>query len=227
MPLPTGSTRLAAYAGLATVDTWLAGRTQTRRTRVARALTKPALMPALAAAVPPASAGVGVGLVGSWQGDVALLADGPRAFRWGIASFAAAHLGYVTTLAGVVDRDRLRTSRRVRGLVLSTAATAPVMGLAARRIDPSLALPVTAYTALVSATGVLTQVVAADQPRDARLLLAAGGLTFLVSDTTLGTRDLLLADCPDARTRPLERAVMATYTLAQLLLLEGFRRLRR
>lgn len=219
--------RHLAYATLAVADTVLAGRAQTGRVRAARAVTKPALVPALAAAVPPRGPALVVASVGSWKGDVALMLDGPRAYRWGICSFAAAHLGYVVALVPVVDRDRLRTSRRVRVLVGSTLLLAPVMGLAAHRVDPRLGVPVTAYTAFVSATGALSQVVAEDQPRSARLLLATGGATFLLSDTTLGTRDLLLAGRPDASTRGLERVVMATYTLAQLLLAEGFHRLRR
>lgn len=217
---------LLAYAGLSVADTFLAGRPQTGWVRAARVVTKPALMPALAAAAPPSSPALAVATAGSWKGDVALMLDGPRAYRWGIVSFAAAHAGYVAALVPVVDTERLRRSRRVRLVVGSTAVLAPVMALAARRVDPRLGLPVAAYTAFVSATGALTQVVTEDQPRDARLLLAAGGATFLLSDTTLGTRDLLLAGRPDAETRGLERVVMATYTLAQLLLAEGFRRLR-
>lgn len=218
---------LAAYAGLAAVDTYLAGRAQVGWVRAARVVTKPALMPALAVAVPPAGPALTVAAVGSWQGDVALMVDDPRAYRWGIASFAAAHAGYVAALVPVLDRERLRRSRRMRVVVGSTLALAPVVGVAAHRVDARLAVPVTVYTAFVSATAALTQAVADDQPRAARALLAAGGATFLLSDTTLGTRDLLLAGRPDAETRGLERVVMATYTLAQLLLAEGFRRLHR
>ena len=53
----------------------------------------------------------------------------------------------------------------------------------------------------------------------------ARAAVFLASDTELGTRDLVLAGRPDASTRGMERVVMATYTLAQVLLGLGCRRL--
>ena len=81
----------------------------------------------------------------------------------------------------------------------------------------------TAYTLTVASMAAVTQAVDADPT--SRRLLAAGGAVFLASDTVLGTRDLVLAGRPDASTRWMERVVMATYTLAQVLLGLGFRRL--
>ena len=46
---------LGGYAALAVADTWLAGLAPTPGVRLARAVTKTALMPVLAAAVPPRS----------------------------------------------------------------------------------------------------------------------------------------------------------------------------
>ena len=214
---------LGGYAALAVADTWLAGLAPTPGVRLARAVTKTALMPVLAAAVPPRSPAVAVGLAGSWAGDVALMVDGPSAFRAGVASFAVAHGGYVAALAPHGSRDRLRASRRVRLMAGSTLASAPLMGLAAHRVDPRLGVPVTAYTLTVASMAAVTQAVDADPT--SRRLLAAGGAVFLASDTVLGTRDLVLAGRPDASTRWMERVVMATYTLAQVLLGLGFRRL--
>ena len=217
------SAALGGYTALAVADTWLAGRAPTARVRAARAVTKPALMPGLAAAVPPRSPAVAVGVVGSWAGDVSLMVDGPRAFRAGVASFAVAHGGYVAALAPHLSRDRLRASRRVRLMAGSTLASAPLMGLAARRADRRLGGPVTAYTVTVASMAAVTQAVDADPVT--RRLLAVGGAVFLASDTVLGTRDLVLAGRPDASTRWMERVVMATYTLAQALLGLGLRRL--
>ena len=214
---------LAAYAALAVADTWLAGRLPSPGVRAARAVTKTALVPTLAAAVPPRSPAVAVGLAGSWAGDVALMVDGPRAFRAGVASFAVAHGGYVAALAPHVSRERMLASRRGRLMAGSTLASAPLMGLAAHRVDPRLGVPVTAYTLTVASMAAVTQAVGSDPAT--RRLLAVGGAVFLASDTVLGTRDLVLAGRPDASTRWMERVVMATYTLAQALLAVGFRRL--
>ena len=173
--------------------------------------------------MPPRSPAVAVGLAGSWAGDVALMVDGPRAFRAGVASFAVAHGGYVAALAPHVSRERMLASRRVRLMAGSTLASAPLMGLAAHRVDPRLGVPVTAYTLTVASMAAVTQAVGSDPAT--RRLLAVGGAVFLASDTVLGTRDLVLAGRPDASTRWMERVVMATYTLAQALLAVGFRRL--
>ena len=43
-----------AYVGLSVADTYLAGRAQTGWVCAARVVTKPSLVPALSAAVPPA-----------------------------------------------------------------------------------------------------------------------------------------------------------------------------
>ncbi len=221
--MPRPSAVLAGYAALALADTWLAGRSPSAGVRAARAVTKTALMPVLAAAVPPRSPAVAIGLAGSWAGDVSLMVDDPRAFRAGVASFAVAHGGYVAALAPHVSRDRLLRSRRVRLMAGSTLASAPLMGLAAHRVDPRLGGPVTAYTLTVASMAAATQAIDADATT--RRLLAVGGAVFLASDTVLGTRDLVLAGRPDASTRWMERVVMATYTLAQVLLGLGFRRL--
>lgn len=225
-----GAGRWAAYVALAATDTWLAGRPRTRSTLAARFLTKPTLVPALALAAPPPTPAAALALAGSWAGDVALLSERPAAFRAGIGAFALAHAGYAAALAPHVDVRRLR-SPAVRGLLAATALLAPVMGTAARRVDPSLGAPVAAYALCVASTAAATRAVTVEQPLPARRALAAGGTAFLVSDTVLGVRALVLATRTDPLDAPprgggLERTVMATYTLAQGLLAAGLRGLR-
>lgn len=97
------------YAGLAVLDTALAGSTR-RGARRLRFLTKPLLMPSLAAAsaTSPRSSGLrGSTLVAqgfSWGCDVALLAHGTPAFAAGAGSFGVAHLAYLSGFVGRTDR---------------------------------------------------------------------------------------------------------------------------
>ncbi|MBF4161397.1 lysoplasmalogenase [Nocardioides acrostichi] len=214
---------LAAYVAVAAADTWLAGRTPTTPVRTARWVTKPALMPLLALARPPRSTGAAVALAGSWAGDVALLAHDarpmPSLYRAGVGSFAVAHAGYLAAMSPQVSRERLG-SRLVRGLALAGVVGGPAMGLSAARVDRGLGVAVAAYSLCVSGTAALGAATAGPGAR----WLAVGGATFLASDATLGTRDLLLAGRPAAGTRWMERIVMATYTAAQAMLAQGLRR---
>lgn len=74
-----------------------------------------------------------------------------------------------------------------------------------------------AYAALLAAAvGTATHLDDA-VPVAAQRLLGAGAWMFLLSDTLLGVRTFVLDD----PTSGLERAVMATYTLAQALLVEA------
>ncbi len=221
----TTPTRLKlAYAGLAATDAWLSGIPD-RRAHLARFVTKPLLMPTLAASLvtspraadSPLRTTTLVAQAGGWGGDVALLAHGTRPFIAGTGSFAVGHLAY---LGGFVRRRSttpLADSPAARTVVASWALTAPVMGLMARRKEPGLGRPVLGY-----ATMLATMVVAATHldptlSTASRRLTAAGAGMFMLSDTLLGIRKFVLADPPPA----LESAVMATYTTAQFLLSEG------
>ena len=110
-----GLSRAAALAVVA-ADAGLAAAGARR----ARRVSKPAVLPmvALAARRPGGQlagrpVGLGVALVGSWVGDVALLSRSPQGLLGGIGGFAAAHLGYLAEIR-----------RFARAPVPSTTATA-------------------------------------------------------------------------------------------------------
>ena len=209
-----------AYAALAVADTWLAGQERHGR---ARWVTKPALMPVLAAHLaarrrtpltPTTLAAEGL----SWVGDVALMRPTQAGFLGGVGGFALAH---VATLAGLrrhLDRSQPllgRRSTRRLGVVLALAA--PPLALSAGRKDPVLGVAVGGYAALLVTMAAHAAALDPALPVAARRLTAAGALVFVVSDGTLATHEFVLAE-----KRPwLHHVVMGTYTLAQWLIAEG------
>jgi uncharacterized membrane protein YhhN len=223
-----------AYVALALADTVLAGSARPAARRV-RFLTKPLLMPLLAASTArtstagspapsrarprasPLRTPVRTAQACGWVGDVALLSHRPTPFLVGTGGFAAGHAAYIAGFHPLRDRtSRLVDERPARALALSWAASAPVLAVAASRRE-GLGLPVAAYSALLTAMAVAATRLSPSLPTRTRRLAAAGALTFLASDATLGVGRFVLADPPAG----LERAVMATYTAAQLLLAEA------
>lgn len=230
-PSTSLSTRLTlAYAALAAVDTALAGSRRPWAHR-ARHVTKPLLMPVLAASLATDQAAAGSPLrtttlaaqACGWAGDVLLLREDPRSFAAGAASFGVGHLAYLSGLRGRRDRSTTFTSRpTTRAVAASWALSAPVVALAASRRDRRLGAVLLGYSGLLATTAAAAQHLDPSLPRSARLLTAAGGSLFLASDAVLGARTFVLPELlghePPAR---MESAVMATYTAAQLLLARG------
>ena len=210
------------YLAVASLDTWLAGHPHHA---AARRFTKPLLMPALAASLASDPRATGSPLrtatlaaqLGGWGGDVALLGKGTSPFLAGMASFAAGHAAYLAGLHQVRAARPLWQAPGLRAALATWVVSAPPLAHAAHRRQPELGPPVLAYAALLAVLAGATTHLDPDLPVDARRLLAAGGWTFLVSDTLLALRSFVLDDAPPA----LESAVMATYTLAQLMLSEG------
>lgn len=225
-----------AYVALAAYDAHLAGRTDPHAHAVRR-VTKPALMPLLAAG----SVGSGApssllaAQAASWAGDVALLRHSDDALRTGMAAFGAAHLVYT---AGFLATRRSPTastattappatpapprpwlSRKRTRFAALAATNALALGYAAGRRDPALRGPVTVYGHVLGLMA--TAALSARGDRTGRLLLGSGALAFVVSDSILGTREFVWRDSPAV----LETGVMATYTAAQLLIAEGVARL--
>ena len=231
MPRLTTSTKLKlAYLGLGACDTWLSGRTgRPGRTgqlaHRARFLTKPLLMPTLAASLAtderartsPLRTTTLLAQAGGWGGDVALLGHGTRPFLTGVASFGLGHVAYLTGFVRHRGVTPLREDTAARVVAGAWAASGPLMaGLAARR-QRELGVPVLGYAALLAAMAATGGHLDPTLPRDARRLTAIGAGLFMLSDTVLGIRQFALTDPPPA----LETVVMATYTGAQLLLSEG------
>lgn len=220
------STRLTlAYGALAAADTALAGSARPWAHRL-RTLTKPLLMPTLAASLltddrattSPLRRTTLAALTGGWIGDVALLGRGERAFTSGAGAFA---MGHVASLAGFL-RHRDRTSRlagttRGRLVAGAWAVSAPVVARAAYRQDRALGTTVLGYSALLATTTAAAGHLDPALPRDTRWCASAGSGLFLLSDGVLGARTFVLSD-PPARS---ESAVMASYAAAQLLLVRA------
>ncbi len=225
MPHLRSSTKLKlAYAALAAVDTWLAGRKGSVSHRV-RFATKPLLMPTLTASLltdprarhSPLRTSTVLGQAGGWGGDLALLGEGTRPFLAGAGSFALGHVAYATGFVRHHGHTGVRTARGPRMVASSWALTAPAMGVLARRRHRELGGPVFGYATMLAAMAAAASYLDAELPTSARRLTAAGAGLFLVSDTLLGLGKFALDDPPGE----LESAVMATYTTAQLLLSEG------
>lgn len=215
----------AAYAGLALVDTALSVSTKPTAHQ-ARLLTKPLLMPVLAASLAtspgwsPARMPVLAAQAGGWVGDVALLSEERRPFVVGTAAFGVGHLAYLAAFVPRRRREpRLVDDPRARALATLWATTSPVVAWHARRtgVAPVVAVYSATLTSMVIAATRLDR----SQSATGRRLVAAGALLFLASDSTLGLRKFVLDD-----PSPLvEGAVMASYTAAQLLISEGAARL--
>jgi uncharacterized membrane protein YhhN len=233
MPSRRALAAASTFAALSVADTVLAGQTS-RAARRSRMVVKPLLMPALRIAFSEATPGrydrlarstkTAQGL--SWAGDVALLGSGERAFLTGVGSFFGAHLAYIAGFASVRDqRAKPGPSHRPGVLAALTLWTvsAPVLGLAARRSDPKLTLPVVAYAGVLSTMFASSTLVGPEVPPHARTTIRAGTGLFLLSDSILGVKKFLLPG-----ERPvLESAVMATYTAGQALIAAGVANARR
>ncbi|MEP6817057.1 MAG: lysoplasmalogenase [Marmoricola sp.] len=213
------------YVGLAVLDTALSGSAHSGAHRL-RFVTKPLLMPALAASTLVAQRGrrstqgtaTLVAQAFSWGGDVALLGEGTRAFATGTGSFGLAHVAYVSGFLSRADTSRPLLARPATKALLATwLVTTPVLARGAARKAPVLGFAVGGYAVLLTAMAANALRLDATVPASARRLTAAGALLFLASDTMLGLRQFVLTDPPPA----LETLVMATYTAAQLLLSEG------
>jgi uncharacterized membrane protein YhhN len=223
---PSRSARLKfGYVALAATDAWLAGSTRSSA-HLARRLTKPLLMPVLAASLvtsarakrSPLRATTLTAQAFGWGGDVALMGEGDDAFLVGSGSFALGHAAYILGF----QRNRTGGSSildepRTRALVAIWAGSAPVLAWGAARKDPRLGMAVAGYSAILTAMVATASRLDDDLPKSARRLAALGAGLFMVSDTILGTRTFLLRSSPER----LETVVMATYTTAQLLLSEA------
>ena len=171
--------------------------------------TKPALMPLLAAhsltAVDRAPKLLAPALLLSAGGDILLQAGGDTAFLAGMGSFAAAHVCYVTMFVqrGALD-DRRRTA-------VVAAAYAAAWAVLVGRLWPGLGdlrIPVAVYSLLLTSTAVTS----------ARLgwRTGLGGALFLLSDTLIATQLAKWRELPGH-----EFWIMATYVVAQYLLMSG------
>jgi uncharacterized membrane protein YhhN len=186
----------AAFLALAVVDTTLAavGKDKARR------LTKPLLMPSLAAGKErPTQAALALG----GAGDAALLGHSDAAFTAGLGSFLASHVAWMKAIRGRGETGFLRT--KPLAAVPYVAAWAGLNAYLWKRTGKDR-IPVLVYsTALLGSA--LVALVTGDPTT------AAGGALFLTSDTLLALERFAEVELPGH-----EGWVMATYTGAQSLL---------
>lgn len=174
-------------------------------------LTKPALMPLLAAHVlvrggPPLLAAA---LLFGCGGDTLLQLGGELLFLLGMGSFAAGHVCYLVLFA---RRGRAAPrSRTAAAAAAYTLAWAGTVALLWPDLPSDLRAPVAAYSLLLTATafGALRT--------GARTAL--GGLLFLLSDTLIATGIAAWPQLPAP-----QFWIMLTYTAAQYALATGLLR---
>lgn len=210
-----------AYVAVAAADTWLSG-SASPRVHQARFVTKPLLMPLLAASLisdpkaadSPLRSSTLAAQVGGWVGDLVLLGDSPKHFVLGSSSFAAGHAAYIS---GFLANRSATPQPGPKAIAALWAATSPGVIYGAAQQDKRLGPTIAAYSAMLSSTFAAATQLDPALPASARRASLAGAGLFMVSDSLLGARKFLLKNPPHR----LESAVMATYTAAQFLLSEG------
>lgn len=214
---------LTGYAALSAVDTWLSGTNEGGRVRW---ITKPLLMPTLAAAMTQRpnnelATPTYVGLAGSWLGDVALLNRSTNGLKRGMVAFAVAQSAYIAGAWRARDRSTPITEKRTaKAVIMVGLATAPGVAIAATRKDPALGPAVVGYGTLLATHAAISSHLDPSRvsKRNQRLRFL-GAATFMLSDSILGIRKFLVKGDPEI----MEGAVLATYTVAQLLIAESTR----
>lgn len=173
--------------------------------RVART-TKAALLPLLALRLVArphpgrrTASLLAASLTAGWIGDLTI----DRSFRTGLAAFLAGHLGWITLF---LSAPRRRISPW--GVLAIPWLAAVLIALRPRRGD-------TLFPA-IAAYGAVLGTMAATATRGNRRT-TVGGILFVISDTLLALRRLT----PWLRSPHWAAAVMASYTAAQALLVDG------
>lgn len=141
--------------------------------------------------------------------DASLSRDGEAMFLGGLASFLAAHLAYVGLFLGQGGGiARLSDDSWRIGVAAAIAVAAlVVMALVWRRVRPTLALPMLAYT--LAAVAMSAAALTLDRP-----WLIIGAVMFLASDALLVTERFLLSAVSPHRAW-LRQLVWILYYLAQ------------
>ena len=142
-------------------------------------------------------------------GDAFLSRDGEAMFLGGLASFLAAHLAYVGLFLGRGGGiARLSDDGWRIGVAAAIAVAAlVVMALVWRRVRPTLALPMLAYT--LAAVAMSVAALTLDRP-----WLVIGAVMFLASDALLATERFLLSAVSPHRAW-LRQLVWILYYVAQ------------
>lgn len=206
----------AEHAVLVTAAATTVLAAATNRDRVQR-VAKPLMVPALAVRVLRArrrgqvgdvdAVLLATGLVAATIGDLFMLQpDDDRRIVRGASSFAVTQLAYSSVFYRHGARPTAPTA--APRLLAGTG-----LGVLLARKSPRVALQLSAYGATLSTMSALAAAPGLSHRS------AAGGMLFAVSDGLIAVRRTLVHD-PRARART-EAAILATYALAQALLVEG------
>lgn len=175
------------------------------------AISKSTLMPLLGASAYRRGT-LPVGHAAAWLGDLVLIQ--PNRIPAGAAAFAIAHIDWIRRM-----RNRGATFNSTRA-----AARIPLWALGtayAYHFERPLALPVAAYSILLGATSMYGDDPVLINPKNQTSYgTGHGGNLFLISDLLLLIREVGPEFSPLVR-QLTNAAVMATYTLAQLMLTDG------
>ncbi|MEZ0069406.1 putative membrane protein YhhN [Streptacidiphilus sp. MAP12-20] len=174
---------------------------------LAKDLTKPLLMPALALAVAPRAPRLLIGAVlASCLGDTMLLFGGAW-FLVGMGGFAAAHVCYITLFVrgGAVRTGGLRGKLALGGYAIVWAV---LITLLWPDLDAGLRIPVAGYSLLLAGTAATSMA--------AGLRTGLGGGLFLLSDSLIATGLAHWPQLPAA-----DFCIMVTYLAGQYLLVTG------
>ena len=193
-----------AYAGLAATDAWLSGIPD-RRAHRARFVTKPLLMPTLAASLvtspraadSPLRTTTLAAQAGGWGGDVALLGEGTRPFLAGTGSFARRTPGLPGRVRPPAQQGSGRhlTGRSGRRRVLGADRTGDGADGASQGARAGTSGPRLRHDARHDG-GRRPPISTPTLSPASRRLTAAGAGMFMLSDTLLGIRKFVLADPP-------------------------------
>jgi uncharacterized membrane protein YhhN len=148
-------------------------------------------------------------------GDAFLSRDGEKAFLGGLASFLAAHLGYIALfwLAGA-GLEPLSQPWRGALAVVMAAFAATMLFMLWRRVGPDLRLPVAAYAAAILGMGISALTLD-------NVWVIMGAVLFMASDGLLAAERFLVAAISPHR-EWMHYAVWALYYAAQLMITLGF-----
>ena len=146
-------------------------------------------------------------------GDVFLSLNFPNNFLFGLSSFLIGHIFYIVGFYGLANKERVMTKILLSLVVLGITVS---MGLKVVPISGELAIPVSAYIAVIASMG-LTAIYAWRHS----LLHFVGAFSFIISDSMIAWNKFI-EPIPNER-----YLIMTTYYLAQLLILYGIIRLQK
>lgn len=187
-------------------------------------LAKPLMIPALAAGLRRCHPALAVALTSATVGDILLIdPDDDRRILGGARSFAVMQGCYIGLLATAGARPTVNNAiPRVAGWAAASALLAqrsPTVapGLAAYGLTLATMSTLAADASLAPGSTVRAGLVIPNG--DPRSAIAIGGVLFTVSDALIVFRRLFLTS--QSHRRAAEGAILATYAVAQLLIVDG------